>query len=171
MATVVDGELWNTPTTVIPRPEAMQRYIDRALVENAKGECSPYVIRLNQTGQAVGSIRACKISRRHRRLEIGHIWLARSFQGRRLHTEANYLLLRQVFDVDDFVRAQYLADESNAASRRAISALGAVEEGTLRCERVMPGGRIRNTVVSSILRDEWPVIRLDLERRLHRNSP
>jgi len=169
-ATVSDGELWTTPTTVIPRPEEMQRYIDRALAEHARGECVPYIIRLNDTGQAVGSIRTCKINRRHRRLEIGHIWLGRSFQGRRFHTEANYLLLCHVFDVGDFLRAQYLADETNAASRRAIRALGAIEEGVLRCERVMPGGRVRNTVVSSIVRDEWPTIRLCLRDRLYPES-
>nr|WP_310133297.1 GNAT family protein [Burkholderia ambifaria] len=166
-ATVADGDLWESTTTVIPHPDAMGAYVARALRDVQRGRAVPYVIRLAADNRAVGSIRCWKIEHKHRKLEIGHVWVARSFQRRRVHTEANYLLLREVFDVAGMLRVQYLADEANEASRRAIAMLGASEEGILRNERVMPDGRARNTVVMSIVAHEWPQRRLALEQTLN----
>ena len=44
--------------------------------------------------------------------------------------------------------------------------LGAVQEGILRQDRETWTGRIRDTVIFSILADEWPAVRLKLDERL-----
>lgn len=163
---VSDGRLWESTTTVIPHPDAMSVYVARALRNMEEGRAAPYVIRLTSDGRPVGSIRWWKIERKHRKLEIGHIWVARSFQRQLIHAEANYLLLREAFEAAQMLRVQYMADEMNEASRRAIALLGASEEGVLRSERVMPDGRVRNTVVMSIVAQEWPVLKAGLERVL-----
>lgn len=169
-AIVTDGNLWESTTTVIPHPDAISNYVASALREMEEGRAAPYVIRLTGDGRPVGSIRCWKIQRKHRKLEIGHIWVARSFQRRLVHTEANYLLLREAFEAANMLRVQYMADETNEASRRAIAALGALEEGMLRSERVMPDGRVRNTVVMSIVAYEWPARKRSLERVLTARS-
>ena len=42
---------------------------------------------------------------------------------------------------------------------------GAKQDGVLRSHRVMPDGTLRDTVVYSIVRHEWPAVRNDLKRR------
>jgi RimJ/RimL family protein N-acetyltransferase len=64
------------------------------------------------------------------------------------------------------VRVQFQTDELNAKSRAAIVRLGAKEEGILRNERIMPDGRVRNTVMFSILDSEWPGVKSNLLARL-----
>jgi len=54
----------------------------------------------------------------------------------------------------------------NEPSRRAISRIGAREEGTLRKHMLMAGGRWRDSVYYSILDTEWPAIRESLENKL-----
>jgi len=64
------------------------------------------------------------------------------------------------------VRVQLTTDEINQRSRAAILRLGAVQEGIVRHERIMPDGRKRNSVRFSIIDDEWPQVRQALRERL-----
>ena len=48
------------------------------------------------------------------------------------------------------------------------NALGAVQEGILRQDRMCWTGRVRDTVVFSVLADEWPIVREGLLARLSR---
>ena len=57
-------------------------------------------------------------------------------------------------------------DAINARSRAAVAKLGAVQEGVLRQDRVTWTGRVRDTVIFSILAPEWPAVRGRLEARL-----
>jgi RimJ/RimL family protein N-acetyltransferase len=63
-------------------------------------------------------------------------------------------------------RVVYRVDAINARSRAAVLKLGAVQEGILRQDRVTWTGRIRDTVIFSILADEWPSVRDRLDTRL-----
>lgn len=81
------------------------------------------------------------------------------------------MLLRQAFDAMACVRVQFTTDALNQRSQRAIEKLGAVREGVVRNERIMPDGRKRHSVRYSILGDEWPQVRLQLEQRLGRHRP
>jgi len=51
-------------------------------------------------------------------------------------------------------------------SQRAIAKLGATHEGTLRKHMVMAGGHVRDTVVFSVVRSEWPRVEAGLVARL-----
>ena len=64
------------------------------------------------------------------------------------------------------VRVQLTTDEINQRSRAAILRLGAVQEGIVRHERIMPDGRKRNSVRFSIIDDEWPQVQQALRERL-----
>jgi len=75
-------------------------------------------------------------------------------------------MLRHAFEVMNCVRVQFTTDEINHKSRAAILRLGALQEGIVRHERIMPDGRKRNSVRFSIIDDEWPTVRQALEARL-----
>ena len=166
VAAASDGELWNSPYTVVPSAATVDDYIREALEGCAQGTVLPFVTVLRASGEVIGATRFWKIDRRHRKLEIGSTWLAARWQKTFVNTEAKYLMLRAAFEEMACVRVQLTTDENNAASRAAIARLGAVEEGIIRHERIMPNGRKRNSVRFSIIDDEWPAVKMRLEARL-----
>ena len=63
-------------------------------------------------------------------------------------------------------RVEFMTDYLNTTSRQAILRLGAKEEGVLRNHMVMPNGRVRDSVVFSIIKNEWPGVKHNLEYKL-----
>lgn len=161
-----DGELWNLPFTVVPSEQTVEAYIAKALEGERQGHVMPFVTTLRETGQVIGSSRFWKVDAANRKLEIGHTWLARTWQRSFANTEAKLLMLSQAFEAMGCVRVQLQTDERNAVSRAAILRLGAQQEGILRNERIMPDGFIRNSVRFSIVDAEWPGVKQRLQARL-----
>jgi len=154
-----DGELWNLIYTVIPSKETIDQYIANALRGREQGSVAPFVVEDLSTGRIIGSTRFWKIDIKNRKLEIGHTWYSQSFQRTYVNTEAKLLLLQYAFEVLKCVRVQFTTDELNQKSRDAILRIGAKQEGVLRNERIMPNGRIRNSVRFSIIDSEWPQVK------------
>ncbi|SAL12197.1 GNAT family N-acetyltransferase [Caballeronia telluris] len=163
-----DGQLWNMTLTVVPGPETVERYIATALAGRESSTVMPFVIAMRETGRIVGSTRFWKIDRTNRKMEIGHTWLAASVQRSGVNTEAKYLLLSHAFEAMKAVRVQFTTDELNEKSRAAILRIGAKQEGIVRHERIMPDGRVRNSVRFSIIDSEWPGVKATLEARMAR---
>lgn len=163
-----DGELWNLKVTNVPGPDTVDTYIATALAGRDAGSVIPFTILRKSTGQVVGSTRFWKVDRVNRKLEIGHTWLSQSTQKTAINTEAKLLLLTYAFEVLDCVRVQFTTDELNEKSRAAILRLGAVQEGIVRHERIMPDGRKRNSVRFSIIDSEWPQVKAGLLAKLQR---
>ena len=64
------------------------------------------------------------------------------------------------------MRVEFKTDSLNERSRKALSRIGATEEGTFRNHMVTPSGRIRHSVYFSIIDSEWPSVKAKLEQRL-----
>jgi RimJ/RimL family protein N-acetyltransferase len=155
----------------MPRPplksvEDAQAFINEALEEHAAGREIPFAIIDRATSKAVGSTRYLDIQREHSSLEIGWTWLAKAQQRTRANTECKYLLLRHAFEELRAIRVQLKTDSRNLRSQRAIERLGAVREGTLRRQRRLWDGYVRDTVYYSILDSEWPGLKQRLEALL-----
>ncbi|GHO56586.1 hypothetical protein KSB_50610 [Ktedonobacter robiniae] len=58
--------------------------------------------------------------------------------------------------------------EANIQSQRAIERLGAVKEGTMRNNRIMPDGSYRHSVYYSIIENEWQQVKAGLEVKMRR---
>jgi RimJ/RimL family protein N-acetyltransferase len=65
------------------------------------------------------------------------------------------MMLRRAFDCG-YRRIEFRVDERNKRSQAAMTKLGAVREGVMRADRVTWTGHVRDTVLFSILKDEWP---------------
>lgn len=161
-----DGELWNMQLTNIPSPDTVAQYINIAITGRNAGTVLPFVIEEIASGKPIGSTRLWKIDTQNRKLEIGHTWLSVSWQRTYANTEAKLLLLTHAFEVMNCVRVQFTTDELNEKSRNAILRLGAMQEGIVRHERIMPNGRKRNSVRFSIIDEEWPEVRGNLQSKL-----
>ncbi|HEX5262643.1 MAG TPA: GNAT family protein [Phenylobacterium sp.] len=98
-------------------------------------------------------------------LEIGGTYYHPDYRGGAVNPSAKRLMMGHAFD-SGARRVVYRVDAINARSRAAVLKLGAVQEGILRQDRVTWTGRIRDTVIFSVLADEWPGVRDGLDARL-----
>ncbi len=163
---ISDGELWNLGVTSVPRPEQLPAFLDAAQSAFAAGRELAFATIDKCSGRIVGSTRFRCIEAAHRRVEIGFTFIGRSWQRSHVNSEAKLLMLEHAFENWQVNRVELLTDLLNHASRNAIARLGAREEGLLRSHMVMRDGRIRDSVIFSIIASEWPTVRAGLQARL-----
>lgn len=170
VAAAADGQLWNMTLTIVPGEQSIDAYLATALRGREAGSMMPFVIVARPAqgarGRVLGTTRYWKMDAANRKLEIGHTWLAQSAQRTGVNTEAKFLLLQHAFEVLQCLRVQFTTDVLNERSRAAILRLGATQEGIVRRERIMPDGRLRDSVRFSIIDEEWPAVRAGLLARM-----
>jgi len=160
-----DDAIWRyMPYGLIRTDEHMAGFVRDVLARQERGTDVPFAVVHLKSGRAIGCTRYMAIEPAHRGLEIGGTWYGREFQRTGVNTECKYLLLRHAFETLGCIRVQLKTDLRNERSQKAIERLGAVREGILRKNMIMPDGYNRSTVVYSILDDEWPVVKARLER-------
>jgi RimJ/RimL family protein N-acetyltransferase len=98
-------------------------------------------------------------------VEVGGTYYAPALRGGPVNPACKRLMLGEAF-ASGCNRAVFRVDAINARSRAAVLKLGAVQEGILRRDRITWTGRVRDTVVFSILAEEWPGVRDRLAARL-----
>jgi RimJ/RimL family protein N-acetyltransferase len=132
----------------------------------------PWVVRLTtdragfRAGAVVGTSSYLEISPRDARLEIGFTAYTPAVWAGVVNPEAKLLLLGYAFETLNAGRVQLKTDVRNVRSQQAIARLGAHYEGTLRRYQRRADDTVRDTVLFSILADEWPAARASLIARL-----
>jgi RimJ/RimL family protein N-acetyltransferase len=143
--------------------EAFSRYLAGLI---SRPDTCAFAIVLRETERAIGVTTYLEIRPEHRGLEIGNTWIAVPYQGTAVNPECKYLLLRHAFETLGALRVQLKTDGRNLHSQKAIAKLGARWEGTMRKHVIMADGYVRDTVMFSIIDDEWPGVKARLEARL-----
>lgn len=161
-----DGELWKLPVTLIPHPEDLDNFIASAESAYHQQQELAFTIIDKTDNKVVGSTRFRHINIQHKRVEIGITFIAESRQRTHINTEAKYLMLAHAFEHWRCNRVELVADVLNLKSRKAIARIGATEEGLLRSHMIMADGRIRDSVMFSILAEEWPRVKQALELKM-----
>ncbi|MGH3277486.1 MAG: GNAT family N-acetyltransferase [Streptosporangiaceae bacterium] len=100
------------------------------------------------------------------RLEIGSTAYHPAAWGTAVNADAKLVLLSYAFGELGAGRVQLKTDVRNVRSQRAIAALGARYEGTLRRYQRRGDGTVRDTALFSITAEDWPAARAMIERRL-----
>ena len=168
---VRDGELWKLWYTSVPAPDEMRDEIDRRLALQEQGSMLPFTTRLidpstGAPGAVIGMTTYMNIDAETPRVEIGSTWNAQSVHGRGTNPDSKLLLLRHAFEVLGCPAVEFRTHWHNLQSREAIARLGARQDGVLRNHSRSRDGALRDTVVFSILAQEWPAVRNGLEWRL-----
>ena len=158
--------MWELFVTLVPHPNDLHQFIDTAHTLHAAGDGLTFAIIDKATGRVAGSTRYMKASAADKRVEIGFTFLGKSWEKTAINTEAKLLLLTHAFEQLQLNRVEFLTDYLNTKSRNAILRLGAKEEGLLRNHRLMPNGRIRDSVIFSIINNEWVGVKQNLCFRL-----
>lgn len=162
-----NGRLWELFYTVVPGPESINAYLDRAEREQGWGRIMPFVVIDKASGDIVGATRYMRMNAPHRRLEIGTTFYANRVQRTPVNSEAKLLLLTHAFEAMDCVCVQFRTDHFNFASQRAIERLGAKRDGLIRNHQILDG-RVRDTVLYSIIANEWEGVKRNLQMKLAR---
>lgn len=144
----------------------LRTWVRELLDQQAAGTELPFAVIHLASGCAIGSTRYLNIDLSNLSLEIGGTWYGLDYQGTLVNTESKYLLLKHAFEDLGCVRVWFKTDQRNLRSQHAIERLGAVREGILRNHMILPDGYIRNSVMYSILPQEWLVVKHKLEARL-----
>ena len=161
-----DGYVMAPPTTTV---EESRAYVAGRLAV-AGPEHLPYVGRLVLDGTVVGTSTIGDVDVRNERAHIGWTMWDRRFWGTAVNPEAKLLMLGHLFDDCGFGRVKIQTDAVNHHSQAAIAKLGAQKEGVLRRHTRRADGTFRDTVVFSIVIDEWPAVKAGLEARLRQRS-
>jgi N-acetyltransferase len=164
-----DPSLWTYKLVRQPRSlTEMGQLIASVLQSQEAGACLPFVVISLKREHAVGETRYFNLMLQNHGLEIGWTWLTPSVQRTGVNTECKYLLLRHAFEAIGAIRVQFRTHHLNTNSQRAIERLGALKEGVLRNQYIMPDGSYRHSVYYSIIESEWPAIKVRLQNMMQR---
>jgi RimJ/RimL family protein N-acetyltransferase len=166
-AAASDGELWNLRVTSVPEPHQVGQYIATAL---DTADRVAFVVLDASSGAVVGTTSYHDIVPAIGRVEIGYTWYAKSRQRSHVNTSCKLLLLSHAFDTLGCAVVGLRTDNFNHASQAAIERLGAKKDGVIRHHAARRDGTVRDTVMYSIVRGEWPEIKTHLHYKLGRHA-
>lgn len=166
-AAASDGKLWELRITSVPEPQDVAAYIERAL---AMPDRVAFAVIDAATNAVIGSTSYHDILPAVDRVEIGWTWYAKSRQRSHVNTSCKLLLLSHAFDTLGCFVVGWRTDIYNFASQNAIERLGAKKDGVIRHNAVRRDGSIRDTVMYSLLRGEWPEVKTHLHYQLSRHA-
>jgi RimJ/RimL family protein N-acetyltransferase len=160
-----DARIW-THALSVATGDGFDRWFNDTLRERDADSRIPFAVRQLVDGKLVGSTSYLDIRLDHKRVEIGATWYHPSVWRTQVNPECKLLLLTYAFEQIGMNRVSLITDIRNERSQGAIAKLGAVREGVLRSHMITQEERIRDSVSFSIVAEEWPTVRLGLERRL-----
>jgi RimJ/RimL family protein N-acetyltransferase len=153
------GDLWDTFYANVAQLKDADTWFAATFLERDYGRALPFAVVAG--GEVVGTTRLMRLAEQHRRVEIGGTFYARAVQRTGVNTEAKLLLLTHAFEAMGCQCVQIRTDLLNKRSQAAIERLGARQDGILRGHQIV-AGRLRDTVVYSILDREWEGVRRNL---------
>jgi N-acetyltransferase len=162
---------WSLIAVDASTPAGFKRWFTWMLASNGSGEQgnarAAFAVIRRRDGRAIGSTSFHRVYPEDRRVEIGMTWYARSEWGSGANVEAKLLMLAHAFALG-FRRVEFKTDANNVRSRRALEALPAKFEGVFRKHMLVRDGKRRDSAYYSVIDDDWPEVRANLQRRLGR---
>lgn len=159
-------EVWRwTDRRVTETEEGFDQWFDGRLLARKMGEENAFAT-LSAGGDPLGSSSYLAPRPIHDGVEIGWTWLTPAAWRTGANVEAKLLMLGNAFEELGCMRVELKTDARNERSRAAMEALPAKFEGIFRKHMLMPVTGVRDSAYFSIVDDEWPSVRQNLEARL-----
>jgi N-acetyltransferase len=121
---------------------------------------------LGLAGTLVGTSSLGEADLRNESIHLGATLYGSRWWGTQVNPESKLLLMTHCFEDCRYGRVRIQTDVLNTRSQAAIAKLGAKREGVLRRHMKREDGSFRDTVVYSVLKDEWPEVKARLAARL-----
>ena len=162
-----EPELWKHSLIPASSEEELKNYINIALSQRENKKEYPFIVFDKKTNLYAGSTRFYDIQLNNKCLQLGYTWYGKDFQGTGLNKNCKYLLLEFAFEKINMERVEFRADNANKKSIAAMKSIGCKEEGILRSNGIRPNGERRDSIVLSILKEEWKnEVKANLQKRL-----
>ncbi|MES2373664.1 MAG: GNAT family protein [Bacteroidota bacterium] len=152
---LTEPELWKYSLVKVAGEENLKNYIDAALTAREAGREYPFIVFDKRTREFAGSTRFYDIQLSQKTVQLGYTWYGKKFQGTGLNKHCKYLLLKFAFEQIGMERVEFRADNNNERSIAAMKGIGCVVEGVLRSSTIKADGNRRDSIVLSILKEEW----------------
>ena len=165
LAAAADTADWDDFYISPPTHDSFREWIGNASAGGSP-RSMPFTACRPDNGKVIGTTHYLRMNERHRRLEIGSTFFARSVRRSGVNTESKSLLLNYAFDVLQCNVVQIRTDVLHHRSRLAIERLGARCDAILRRHSIMPNGRVRDLFVYSIIADEWAGVKQHIDHLL-----
>ncbi|MBP6456307.1 MAG: GNAT family N-acetyltransferase [Chitinophagaceae bacterium] len=150
-----EPELWTYSLVPADTEEKLKLYIASAIEARKNKKEFPFVIIDKRTNEIAGSTRFYDIQLQHDSLQLGYTWIGKNFQGTNLNKNCKYLLLQFAFEHLKCERVEFRADFLNKKSIAAMLNIGCKQEGILRSHFLKLNGERRDSIILSILKNEW----------------
>lgn len=152
-------DIWpHMPVTLLTHTSVAE-YVEESIKKREAKTDYRFAIFDAKTNEIIGATSYMDIALAHQRLEIGYTWLTPAYWRSPINTNCKFLLLQYGFEELGLNRIQIKTGHENVRSQKAIERLGAIKEGILRNHMIKKDGTIRHTVMYSITKEEWPVVK------------
>jgi RimJ/RimL family protein N-acetyltransferase len=150
-----EPELWEYSLQKGSGKDGLKIYIETALNNREKENSYPFIIIDKKNNSYAGSTRFYDMQITNKALQLGFTWYGKNFQRTGLNQNCKFLLLDFAFEKMNMERVEFRADYENKKSITAMKGIGCIEEGVMRKNFVKPNGERRDSIVLSILKQEW----------------
>lgn len=150
-----EPELWNYSLVRATPESGLKNYLSLAMEGRKNQKEYPFIVYDKVNKQFAGSTRFYDIQLSNKCLQLGFTWYGKQFQRTGLNQHCKYLILQFAFEEMEMERVEFRADNDNKKSITAMKSIGCVEEGILRSNGYRYTGERRDSIVLSILKDEW----------------
>lgn len=148
-------EIWTYSLQKAAGENNLKMYLEFAVKARERGTEYPFIVFDKRKQAYAGSTRFYDIQLQHQTLQLGFTWYGKEFQGTGLNKHCKFLLLQFAFEQIGMERVEFRADINNKRSIAAMKSIGCVEEGVLRSHANKVEGGRRDSIILSILKDEW----------------
>ena len=158
--------LWKYALTPITTDQEFEQYIATAVEARQLKLAYPFIVFDKLQNKYVGSTRFYDIQLNNSSTQFGYTWYSESTWGTGLNEHCKFLLLQFAFETIGFERIEFRADNRNKRSIAAMQKIGCTVEGILRNHLPTSDGTRRDSIVLSMLKNEWPKIKAGFLARI-----
>ena len=158
--------LWKYALTPITTEQEFEQYIATAVEARQLKSAYPFIVFDKLQNKYVGSTRFYDIQLNNSTTQFGYTWYSESTWGMGLNEHCKFLLLQFAFETIGFERIEFRADNRNKRSIAAMQKIGCTVEGILRNHLPTSDGTRRDSIVLSMLKNEWPKIKAGFLARI-----
>ncbi|MGZ3874132.1 MAG: GNAT family N-acetyltransferase [Mucilaginibacter sp.] len=164
---ISEPDTWKYSLLSARGEDGMSKYVNDALAGRAAGTEYPFIVFDKRSQSYAGSTRFYDIRPAWQTLQLGYTWYGEKFRGTGLNKHCKFLLLQLAFETFKALRVEFRADARNETSIAAMKSIGCVPEGILRNNMPLQDGGRRDSIVLSILKEEWEnTVKKNLATRL-----
>ncbi|MGI4750563.1 MAG: GNAT family N-acetyltransferase [Janthinobacterium lividum] len=162
-----ETNIWKYSLIPAAGAENLKRYIESALIARKEKREYAFIVFDKKQQKYAGCTRFYDIQLQNKTLQLGYTWYGKDFQGTGLNKHCKFLLLDFAFEKMEMERVEFRADNNNKRSIAAMQSIGCTIEGVLRKHLPLPDGNRRDSIVLSILKDEWIAgLKANLQQKL-----